>query len=34
MSKTLAEHQKKLENMCIAIAKYMQYPNETLAIYV
>jgi chemotaxis response regulator CheB len=34
MSETLAEDQKKLENMCVAIAKHMQHPNETLAIYV
>jgi hypothetical protein len=34
MFKTLAKYQKKLENMCVAITKHMQHPNETLAIYV
>jgi hypothetical protein len=31
MSKTLA---KTLENTCVAIAKHMQHPDETLATYI
>jgi hypothetical protein len=34
MSETLAKHQEKLENTCVAIANICKHQDETLAIYV
>ena len=30
MSETLAKTPETLENMCVAIAKHMQHPDETI----
>jgi hypothetical protein len=33
-AETLAKTPETLENTCVAIAKHMQHPDETTAIYV
>jgi hypothetical protein len=34
MSETLTKTPKTLENMCLALAKHMQYPDKIIAAYI